>query len=367
MEAADALPRTAFFDTPAQLGSTKPGELLRSEDGAGYTVPGGVRVVRFLYHSRNSRGNDVASSGVVLVPPGAAPRAGWKVIVWAHGTSGVARQCAPSLAKDVTYGEEGLFPMVRARFAVVAPDYHGLGTEGPHEYLNKIAQAWDVIYAVPAARKAVPALGARWVVDGHSQGGRAAWGVAEAETALNDPNYLGAVSVAGAAELGDFMLSLQRPGALQFYQDYIAYGIGAVSPGFDPAALLTGVAHAQYKDLAANGCWDYAYARFLNQTGPLPYRHQPTENAAVARWLADSRFGETGLSKPLLVIAGEADQTEIFARVRAKLAKICAAGVRVQFRAYKGLDHDPTMRDSTPDQLAWIDSRFAGRPFTPGC
>ncbi len=365
IEAADALKLTGFFDTPANLGRTQPGDLLRSEEGAGYSVPAGVRVVRFLYHSRNSRGEDVASSGVVLVPPGTAPREGWKVIVWAHGTSGVARQCAPSLAKDVTYGEEGLFPMVRAGFAVVAPDYHGLGTEGPHEYLNKIAQTYDVIYAVPAARKAVPALGARWVVDGHSQGGRAAWGVAEAETRLNDPNYLGAVSVAGAAELGDFMLSLQRAGALQFYQDYIAFGIKAVTPGFDPASLLTGAALAHYRDLAANGCWDYAYARFLDQSGPLPYRQEPGAHAAVTRWLAESRFGETRLNKPLLVIAGEADQTEIFARVRPKVAKVCAAGIRVQFRAYKALDHDPTMQNSTPDQLNWINDRFAGRGFTP--
>ena len=46
-------------------------------------------------------------------------------------------------------------PMVRAGFAVIATDYHGLGTEGPHEYINKTAQARDVIYSVPAAHAAV--------------------------------------------------------------------------------------------------------------------------------------------------------------------------------------------------------------------
>jgi NAD(P)H-dependent flavin oxidoreductase YrpB (nitropropane dioxygenase family) len=34
-------------------------------------------------------------------------------IAWAHGTSGVARQCAPSLAKDVYFGEEGHYCMDR--------------------------------------------------------------------------------------------------------------------------------------------------------------------------------------------------------------------------------------------------------------
>ncbi|MGO9718029.1 MAG: hypothetical protein ACLPV2_13745 [Steroidobacteraceae bacterium] len=174
MERRAALPRTAFYQSPS-LGESKPGDLLRKEDFAGYAVPQGVRAVRVLYHSLSSRGIDVATSAVVLIPAGEAPPGGWPVIAWAHGTSGVARMCAPSLMKDLVYGEEGLMPMVRAGFAVVATDYHGLGTDGLHEYLNKVAQSRDVIYSIPAARAAVPELGRRWVVVGHSQGGLAAW------------------------------------------------------------------------------------------------------------------------------------------------------------------------------------------------
>ena len=40
-------------------------------------------------------------------------------------------------------------PKVAAGFAVVATDYHGLGTEGPHQYVNKTAQAHDVVYSIP--------------------------------------------------------------------------------------------------------------------------------------------------------------------------------------------------------------------------
>ena len=110
--------------------------------------------------------------------------------------------CAPSLQKDVAYGEEGLMPMVRAGFAVVADDYHRLGTDGVHQYLNKVAQGRDVIYSIAAAHAAVPALGKRWVVDGHSQGGMTAWSVAEMEATLRDPDYLGAVSVSGSGRDG---------------------------------------------------------------------------------------------------------------------------------------------------------------------
>jgi len=178
MERADALPRTAFYDTPSLAGS-KAGDLLRKEKFTGYAIPRGATAMRILYHSLSADGADVATSGVVLIPPGEPPSGGWPVIAWAHGTSGVARMCAPSLEKDMEYGEEGLMPMVRAGFAVVATDYHGLGTQGPHEYINKTAQARDVIYSVPAAHAAVPSLGRRWVVIGHSQGGITAWSVAE--------------------------------------------------------------------------------------------------------------------------------------------------------------------------------------------
>ena len=147
MEAQDALPLTAFYDPPAPLPSAAPGSLIRAESFAGYDLPAGASALRILYHSRNLAGVDVAASGVILIPQGAPPAGGWPVIAWAHGTIGVARQCAPSLMRDVAYGDEGLMPMVAGGFAVVAPDYAGLGTPSPHEYENKMAQAYDVVYA----------------------------------------------------------------------------------------------------------------------------------------------------------------------------------------------------------------------------
>lgn len=367
LEAADALPLTPFYDTPENLGATKPGDLLRSEPGVGYQLPQGAHAIRILYHSRDSRGRDVATSAVILLPAGTPPKNGWPIIAWAHGTSGIARICAPSLAKDVTYGEEGLMPMVRAGFAVVATDYHGLGTAGRHEYLNKIAQTRDVIYAIPAARAAAPALGRKWVVDGHSQGGRAAWGVAEIETQSHDPAYLGAISVAGSSDMQAFVASLQRPGAFAFYQDYVAFGVHAVAPGFAPARMLTGAPLQHYGDLAAKGCWDYAYARFLDQKSALPLASGWDSQPEVKLWLQNNQFGTSPIGKPLLVIAGESDTTERFDSLQAKVKTACNSGVSLTFRHYPGLDHDPTMKLSTPDQLAWIKDRFAGNPMKGNC
>lgn len=367
MERADALPRTAFYETPA-LNLSMTGELLRQEAGVGYALPPGATAVRILYHSLNADGKDVAASGVVLIPAGTAPPGGWPVIAWAHGTSGVARQCAPSLQKDMEYGEEGLMPMVRGGFAVVATDYHGLGTEGPHEYVNKSAQARDVIYSVPAARTAVPALGRRWVVIGHSQGGLAAWGVAEMERLLRDADYLGAISVAGAADLKSILDGMGKPGSTaSYYLGYMAYAMKARTPSFQPSDMLVGEALGRYTDVTTKGCWNYAYAAFINApVGPV-LKPGWDQTAAARRFFAENELGRLPIGGPLLVIAGEADETVPFAPLRALVKRACSNGIALSFRSYPGLDHDPTMDKSTPDQLAWVRDRFAGKAGTSSC
>ena len=367
MEREDALPRTAFYDTPA-LASSKPGDLLRQETINGYAVPSGATTVRILYHSLSADGTDVATSGVVLIPAGGVPEGGWPVIAWAHGTSGVARQCAPSLQKDMEYGEEGLMPMVRAGFAVVATDYHGLGTQGPHEYVNKTAQGRDVIYSIPAARTAVPALGRRWVVIGHSQGGLAAWSVAEMQATLHDPDYLGAVSVAGAADFKSIVTEMGKPGSTaSYYLGYTAYAMRARTASFQPSDVLTGEALKRYADVTTKGCWNYAYAAFINApVGPV-LKLGWDQGAAATRLFKENELGRAPIGGPLLVIGGEADETVPFAPLRAMVKRACSNGLALNFRSYPGLDHDPLMDHSTPDQLAWVRDRFAGKPAVSNC
>ena len=70
-------PLTKFYDTPNPLPAGKPGELIRSEPFDGYDLPYEISAVRILYHSRSANGEDVAVSGVVLVPDGTPPAGGW--------------------------------------------------------------------------------------------------------------------------------------------------------------------------------------------------------------------------------------------------------------------------------------------------
>ncbi len=366
IEGKQRLPLTAFYDAPALDAAGKPGELLRREIFTGYDLPPGTQAMRILYRSRDADGQDVVSSGVVLTPAGTAPRGGWPVIVWAHGTSGVARQCAPSAMKDLYYNAE-LTGMVQAGYAVVAVDYHGLGTAGPHQYMASRAQAEDVVDAVPAARKAVPALGEKWVVDGHSQGGQAAWAVAELEAQRQDPGYLGAVSVAGATHLAWAAAHQTGLDGAGFYLAWWTYAIKARYSAFDPAGILADGGAAHYEAATTAGCWYAGYALYSDTPARDMLKPRWQDNAYVKRFLADSLVGSKTPRGPMLAIAGEADASVPLDGIKDTVARACAHGATLSFKTYPGLDHDPAMSDSLPDQLAWIGDRFAGKPAPNSC
>jgi pimeloyl-ACP methyl ester carboxylesterase len=369
MEAQDALPLTRFYDPPQPLGSRAPGSLIRSEDSGGYNLPAGAHARRILYVSRALNGRAVAASGVVLIPAGTPPQDGWPVIAWAHGTSGVARQCAPSLMKDLEYGEEGLMPMVRAGFAVVATDYAGLGTPGPHAYDDKIPQANDVVYSIPAAHAAVPTLGSRWVVIGHSQGGVAVWGVAELEAKLNDPSYAGGISVAGDMDYEIFEAhdAVAFDTITSMYWPLTAFGVKASYPTTDVSRILTPVMRERYADMTTKGCWYYDYAVAAEIGGERAARPGWDRVPELRRYNEDSRSANKPIKGPLLVLAGDDDMSVNFGNIQTGVAQACRNGLPIEFVHRPGLDHDPLMEKTIDLQLEWTRDRLEKKPWKGNC
>lgn len=365
-EAEDALPLTKFYSLAPSLKNSRPGDLLAKEEVGDYALPKGATGTRILYHSLQD-GKDAVTSAVVLLPAGEPPVGGWPVIAWAHGTSGVARQCAPSAMKDVYYGGEGLSDMLNAGFAVVATDYHGLGTAGGHPYMNKLDQAEDVINSVPAAQAAVPALGKKWVASGHSQGGLAAWGVAELQKKNADPNYLGAVAVAGATHLGWFLDHPEATKGAGFYLAWHAFAVHQRYPQFKPSDMLSKTGQAHYRKVTSYGCWLYGFLSYDGVEAPQMVKPQWRENKWVRKFFTENSAGDTPIGGPMLVIAGEGDNSVPIDAVRETVSKACALKPTLQFRSYPGLDHDPVMSESVRYQLDWIKDRFADKPAPSNC
>jgi len=156
------------------LPSGPPGTLIRTE--AVSHPPEGSKEWKILYLSRSYTGKPTAVSGLLFVPTTTPPTHGRAVVASTHGTIGVASYCAGStLGAKYWPAIDGLKEFLRAGVVVVAPDYEGLGTPGPHPYLVGRSEAWAALDAVRAAHRFASAqAGTRFAVFGASQGGQAA-------------------------------------------------------------------------------------------------------------------------------------------------------------------------------------------------
>ncbi len=361
-EVLHGLPITKFYDTPDPLPAGKPGALIRSEEFDEYELPFSVSAVRILYHSQSATGDDVAASGVLLFPyDKKPPLGGWPVIVWAHSPAGVARACAPSLMRNLGHGPV-LAMYVNLGYAVVVPDYTGLGTNFPNAFLDGPSNATDVIHSVTAARAALPQLGARWVVMGESGGGLTVVAVAEKENEIRDSGYLGGIAISDLASARE-IYGYATPGPSSVMLTFLAYGIKTVYPQFQITDMLTEKALALYRDIEQT-C---SQARTIPALSPLQtVKPRWESNAFVRQYFVRNDPGERRAYGPLLVISGNADQSKMATTTQA-ITRMCKQGDQVQWEQYPDPDRGSLLGDSVRDQIGWIEGRFGGRPYTTNC
>jgi len=363
----DTLPITKFYDTSPLLAG-RPGELIRSQAFDEYELPFSVSAIRILYHSRSAAGEDVAASGIVLLPADKRPPAGgWPVIAWAHGAAGVARACAPSLMRNVGHGPF-LAMYVSLGYAVVAPDYSGLGTNYRNAFLDGRSNAIDVINSIPAAHAALPQLGARWIVMGEAEGGLTTVAVAEKESEIRDPGYLGAVAISDLFSVKEIFeqsssgASGSGPSSVMFAS--LAYGIKTIYPQFQVSDMLTEKALPLYRQLEGM-C---SPARTTLELSPADLARPGWQrNSFVRQYLDRNELGNTRMPRPILVISGDADRITAGGITAQAVARLCKQGDQVLWKRYSDFDPGSVIGGSVRDQMTWIEARFAGRPTQTNC
>jgi pimeloyl-ACP methyl ester carboxylesterase len=179
---------------------TTPGQMLRTEPldpALGLAMTGEQR--RILYTSTDGVAgkNPVVVSGALFLPQGTPPAGGWPLVAWAHGTTGIADTCAPSWNKRSERDAAYLNAWLQQGFAIVATDYQGLGTPGPHPYLAIRPEAYSVLDSARAVLRAFPLIANSIVVMGQSQGGGAAFA-----TAGIAPTYAPELIIRGSVATG---------------------------------------------------------------------------------------------------------------------------------------------------------------------
>lgn len=300
------------------------------------------------------------------------------MLSWAHGTTGVADACAPSLDTTtglahsyVGFSTAFLDNWIREGYAVVQTDYEGLGTPGEHPYLNGVSAANTVSDIVIAARHLNKAIGKRWIVAGHSQGGHATLFTALQGDRHRGTELLGAISYApGGVNVSQTVpyVANNLPGAaaaLPFVPPLVI-GAEAAAPSVDADALVTDVFQPVI-DAARQVCLGQLGA-YTAGISPADVFSPGADIAALTAYLATQEPERLpGLNQPTLILASTHDQLVAKAGVDLLVSRLCPNSPELSYRVYTGVDHRGVMTAGLADGLAYAAQLFAGAVPVGNC
>ncbi len=356
----EAFPGGDFYTPPGRFVAGRHGTLLRYERARPSALRGAT-TWRVMYRSTSVAGDDIAVTGLVVVPDAPAPTDGRRVLTIGHGTAGIADRCAPSKAPD-TGDVQLLGEAVRQGWLVVVTDYEGLGTPGRHPYLVGPSEGRAMLDGVRAAA-AVPDArpGRRIAIAGYSQGGHAAlWAHQVAARWTPELQVVGTFSGAPVSELPRYLADPSR-GATAGFTHLLAAGLAAAYPDLDLDALLTpeGMASLPIVDQACG------VAVLGNYQDSNPAELVRRRVGAEAPWATRARAnvpGATSAADPVLLLHARADEWIPVTDSDALLARLCGAGQVVERRLLgDGLGHGQAQAPAYALGLAWLTARFDGR------
>jgi len=328
---------------------------------------------RISHFSTDPSGNSIVVSGAVLTPRPAILKAhrenAGKIVAWAHGTMGLADQCAPSRTDHLDLPGFDDYSATVASYlsqgwTVTATDYAGLGTPGVHPYLVGESEGRSVIDSVRAARRLNPDLSDKWVVSGHSQGGQAAIFASElAGTYGKGLQLRGTVSMAPASNL-----DLITQGVVGTpYQGYLVmaiYGLSAVDPTVHPEEILAQPALDRVGALET-GCFEQLEA-FADLTADELLVGGELSEELLAKF-AESSPGQVAGNSPVLLVQGVDDDTVPVDLTEYFDSQLCAFDQPVQLAEYPGVGHVDVLAASQQDVIDYIGDRFAKEPAPSNC
>ncbi|MEA2440271.1 MAG: hypothetical protein QOH76_1695 [Thermoleophilaceae bacterium] len=342
----------AFYTPPSPLPAGKHGALIWARKLTGQpALKSAGKNWLVLYRSVGTDGKAIAVSGTVSLPKGKAPKAGWPVISYDHGTTGIADQCAPS--KDSTSNPAHLYnsyayPLLnrwlKAHFAVVRTDYQGLGTPGIHQYLVGTAEGRSTLDIVRAARKLDSRVRNRVAIAGHSQGGHAAiWGAALAPKWTPELKVRGTVAFAPASHISELVASVRlvtSPGGGLSAEAALALrALDDFKPALGVQSLFTDKLAALYPESLTKCQPQLAQADSVGGLAPSELLRDDADLNPLVAALDVSDPENLTVKTPLAVEQGSADKTVFPALTDQLVKELRGRKAKIEYRKYKDVSH----------------------------
>lgn len=362
----------AFYTPPKPMPGQAHGDPIWTRNLSGVQTLAKAGVNRLiLYRSTSPGGKSIAVSGSIHLPKGKAPKGGWPVVTWAHGTSGLGDQCAPTrnTGKGAINGyhiyiEPLLDRWLAAGYAVVRTDYEGLGTNGVHPYLVGVSEGRGVLDIVRAARKTYKSLANRVVISGHSQGGHAAvFAAALAPKWTPDVNVRGTAAFAPFAQGDEIFTALApstQPSRLTGYVAVIARGFDAVYPKLKIPSLLSARGTELFPQTLSR-CIDEVTSSDSEfaKLAPKDFFKENTDFGPVTKVAAANDPTDLKVTTPLLVEQGNSDTTVFPSFTTAMVEGLRKRGAKVTFKTWDGVDHTTVVfGEPQSDAFAWTVKRL---------
>jgi pimeloyl-ACP methyl ester carboxylesterase len=308
---------------------------VQQEPDGWHRLPGGWIID---YWTVASNGRPVQASGALFLPPGPVPEEGRPMVAYDHGTTGLGSGCGGiSNPEQGSEREDALLEYFLSKgFAVVAPDYLGLGRfrTGPHPYLELRSEATATIDLVRAARSLHPELSRTWVAFGASQGGQAALGTAVAQQTLApDLDFRGSIADDPESDVEKVVTAIGGPGTPDIplltgpttgLMAMILDGLRATHPEVDVDSYLTPLGRKLVDDIG-----ELCLPDIVERSAGVPV------GALVSRPLNDEAFRTairsymevptSGYRTPILLLLN-ADDTVVPSPLHIALAAQLAAG-----------------------------------------
>ena len=359
-----------FYTLPART-IGRPGSLIRQE-ALPEKVEGG-HAYRILYESSGVRGEPIVVSGIAVIPDSVAEPGGRPVVAWGHPTTGVAQQCAPSLARSSLSEIQGLSALVSRGYIVVATDYPGLGAPGIHPYLVGISEGRAILDSVRVAAK-LPGANAspRFALWGHSQGGQAVLFAAQISAVYAAELHLVGVAAAAPATALDTLLrdDANSDGgrnitAMTLWSWHRVFGVpldGVVEPAAVPvlnrlanSCIETAVELVERKVEGSSLARDFLSVPDISAVEPW------------GRLLRENIPSSPPRNTPVLIVQGLADTLVRPSVTAAYGRRLCADGIQLQWLWLPKVGHGFIARDSAPAVVEWVSNRFDGTPAPDQC
>ncbi|MEU2041720.1 alpha/beta hydrolase family protein [Nocardia niwae] len=319
-----------------------------------------------VYTTTDQHGAPAQASGALYLPPGLPPQGGWPLVVWAHGTAGIGDGCAPSRRPQSERNSTYFDRILENGYAVLAPDYQGLGTGGQFSYYNANVEGMSILDAVAALRTTPVPLSREWVVVGQSEGAHAAMSAAGlyTEKGSSAEGLSGVVATGLRTDPSKSLPQMIRPDSTGSKNQiaYTAYYLASLEE-LKPGSVLPYLSDfgKEYVEKAATECLSNLVARAEGRRPAAlfadPDRPTPTFAADIA---ALAGYPEDRFTSDLMIGYGTADidvpptGTEDYGKTLQGLN----TEIRVTVRQYPGKDHSGAFLASLPDALAFLNTHL---------